>query len=208
MSFIKKEWLNRCLFLGVGLLLGFQLNSLNDDTEKSTMETTEDVTAQFESAVDSEVKLQQLIEQTIRDELSRNLISYRTASTDALSANKISTDAASTDKSMNQSAYAYHNAQDKSLNNQTADTSVHYQTISRSQPAATEQQQRNYQAADLLVDNAINSGNWDTDIAKQLVSHLNSLTTEQELAIRVKYANAINQGMITPESPLDMVGME
>ncbi|WP_444994643.1 hypothetical protein [Aliikangiella sp. IMCC44359] len=69
-----------------------------------------------------------------------------------------------------------------------------------------EQQRLSFQKADELISNAIDSNHWNTDSAQQLISHLSQLTPAQELAIRTKYANAVNEGFITPDMPLELIG--
>ena len=72
------------------------------------------------------------------------------------------------------------------------------------QVQASEEQQLSYHSADQLIDDAALSGNWDSSTDSQLTDYLQKLTPEQEFEIRAKYANAINEGLITSEAPLGM----
>ena len=65
-------------------------------------------------------------------------------------------------------------------------------------------QKVSYEAANQLIDSAIELNSWSSDNATQLLNHLGELSADQSMRIRAKYANAVNEGLIVADKPLSL----
>ncbi|MCW8876818.1 MAG: hypothetical protein OQK04_01695 [Kangiellaceae bacterium] len=200
--------LNRIVYIGFGLLLGMQLlhfwNYPNEhavatekpsdafyasEGDKSLSNTSSSFDSDIARAPSNSITLQaddkQLIEKVIRDEIRIQLskmASESSSQSNHLAQNKLS---ASSNSPVNQSS------------NPATEISP-----------PGEQQIKSFDIANQIIDDAISSNQWDTAIAKQLIDQFHSMTVAQELEVRTKFANAVNEGWITPDMPLDLAQAE
>ncbi|TQV87615.1 hypothetical protein [Aliikangiella coralliicola] len=186
---------NRIVYICCGVLLGVvviplwqssdvQLDKSNDVSETIELDSNQqNYTSENQlSRHSNNIKFKKFVEAVIRDEIEKQLSVY------------LSERSAFPNELLNQRTQF-------SQNNKAEGSQELLQEN-------TEQQVLSYQAAEQLLNQAVETSHWDSNIAKQLLSHLNNLTIEQELAIRTQYANAVNEGWIVPEMPLDMIEVQ
>lgn len=186
MQLSKIDLLNRTVYIGFGLLLGLQAAQLwwqpvqsSDNTKSNQTDGNIATYNRIELIAAADEQLKIFIEHVIRDEIKTQL----------------------------KTATAYSNVDPTRPESHMSETTM----IGADENVAsviTEKQQQSYQVADQLIEDVILSGNWNSEFADQLAGYLQTLTTDQELAIRVKYANAVNEGWIVPDAPLGITNIQ
>lgn len=188
----------RSIFIGFGLLLGLQLLQLWHQLSSSTTpisseitKTNSDVTevknadkdnglkdGEIETAYDSNDDLSAFIALVIQKEIHKE--------TEAQTETIIS-------EISNLNTVA-----------QSPDANANVQPSSDTPHILTEKQQFSFESANNLIDEAISVGHWDNAFENRLASQLKNLPTQQKLEVRMKYAKAINDGLITPSVPMGL----
>lgn len=194
---------NRVVYIGFGLLLGIQAMQFWDrqaDHTRLTNESSdalvasEDVSLAYADNPALEAELahkqhavislgaddKQLIQQVVRDEI-RMQLSNASGELDSRDSDVLLP--ASSDSS----------------------TPQHAQSNSTQSTDSSQLQTESYEVANQIIEDAISSNQWDSIAAKQLVDQFRFMTVKQELEVRTKFANAVNEGWITPNMPLDLV---
>jgi len=177
--------LNRVVYLGFGLLLGLQITQLWESSDENlhtdnAVILKADISDSGSPIKNTEIKV--FLEQVVRNEIKTQMTNYIARSEE------------------NSHVEPLHQASNNRMNESPLSDN--------SSDEYSEQQQVSYQLAEQVIEDAMASSHWNEDIATQLVNHLNVLTPEQEFAIRAKYANAINEGLIVPDMPLELINSQ
>ncbi|MES2675650.1 MAG: hypothetical protein V4660_15525 [Pseudomonadota bacterium] len=177
MSLSNAEWLKRTSFIGCGLLLGFVAGVNTVSKSDAVNSDVVNIDSREEKACQSfDSDLKASLEQIVRSEMKVQFA----AGLDSLH------------KSIPANIAAPPVAPEKNIKEVRVEQFTDAALI--------------YDSANDELDAVISSGGFNSESAKKYVSYLHSLSPEKAFELRVKFANAVNMGLIkNPSSPESMM---